>query len=99
MGRQPRRLRRSRLQDGLSSASSIAIFDGAPGRGLGMTDRNLQARAALPSKVQDCLGAWDLEPDGALVATRSSWILPVRRNVPAMLKVARIPDERRGYAL
>jgi streptomycin 6-kinase len=55
--------------------------------------------AAIPQEVAVLLEAWGLQPDGALLATRSSWLLPVRSNVPAMLKVARVPDERRGYAL
>jgi streptomycin 6-kinase len=43
---------------------------------------------------------WNAKPDGALVTTRSSWILPVRwRSISAILKVARTPDERRGYEL
>lgn len=64
-----------------------------------MDDRNPQRVAALPSEVRDYLAAWRLEPDGTLITTRSSWILPVRRDAAVMLKVARIPDERRGYAL
>jgi streptomycin 6-kinase len=43
---------------------------------------------------------WNAEPEGALVTRRSSWVLPVRwRGIAAMLKVARIADERRGYDL
>src|SRR5690606_8942773 len=39
-------------------------------------------------------------PEGALLTTHSSWLLSVRwRNSDAMLKVARTPDERRGYEL
>ena len=39
-------------------------------------------------------------PDGELLTTHSSWILPVRQgDMPAMLKVARIPDEEAGYRL
>jgi streptomycin 6-kinase len=68
-----------------------------------MDDLSLTAEASVPPEVQAFLAAWKLEPDGALIATRSSWILPVRRGdvaiLPAILKVARIPDERRGYAL
>lgn len=46
------------------------------------------------------LAAWALAPDGALITTRSSWVSPVRRaGKPAMLKVARIPDEHAGYRL
>jgi streptomycin 6-kinase len=61
-----------------------------------MDDRN---RSLLPAEVQAQLATWNLKPDGALVTTRSSWVLPVRRDGAAMLKVARIPDERCGYAL
>ena len=64
-----------------------------------MDDRDRQAMAALPSEVLDYLAAWRLKPDGMLQTTRSSWILPVRREAAAMLKVARIPDERCGYSL
>jgi len=64
-----------------------------------MNDRNPQALAALPSEVRDYLAAWRLRTDGGLITTRSSWILPVRRDAAAILKVARIPDERRGYEL
>jgi len=53
----------------------------------------------LPREVSRLLAAWALQPDGALITTRSSWVLPVRRDGVAMLKVARIPDERHGYAL
>jgi streptomycin 6-kinase len=56
-------------------------------------------RAALPREVHAFLTLWNLEPDGALRTTRSSWILPVRPDSSAILKVARIPDERRGYDL
>ncbi|MEZ0168102.1 APH(6)-I family aminoglycoside O-phosphotransferase [Microvirga sp. TS319] len=56
--------------------------------------------AALPSKIGECLEAWRLVPDGSLLTTRSSWVLPVlHEGAPAMLKVARIPDERAGYRL
>lgn len=54
----------------------------------------------LPSKVVDAAAAWGLTRDGPLVTTRSSWVLPVRRDgAAAMLKVARIPDEAAGYRL
>ncbi len=53
----------------------------------------------FPSEVSDLLSTWRLTPDGALITTRSSWVLPVRGEGPAMLKVARIPDERCGYGL
>lgn len=54
----------------------------------------------LPLEVTRHLENWRLVPDGALIATRSSWVLPVRRHDgPAVLKVARIPDEQAGYRL
>ncbi|AGL46255.1 aminoglycoside phosphotransferase family protein [Pseudomonas aeruginosa] len=43
---------------------------------------------------------WRLQRDGALLTTHSSWMLAVRQgDMPAMLKVARIPDEEAGYRL
>ena len=46
------------------------------------------------------LKRWNLSPDGEPVATRSSDLLPVRLDgVPAMLKVARSEEERRGAGL
>ncbi|SMH48269.1 APH(6)-I family aminoglycoside O-phosphotransferase [Azospirillum agricola] len=58
------------------------------------------ARAVVPPEVGQFLEAWRLVPDAPLLSTRSSWVLPVRREgAPAMLKVARIPDERAGYRL
>lgn len=54
----------------------------------------------LPLEVTRHLRNWRLAPDGALIATHSSWVLPVRRHDgPAVLKVARIPDEQAGYRL
>lgn len=56
--------------------------------------------SGLPEEIERYLGDWALIPDGALVVTRSSWVLPVRARLePAMLKVARIPDEQAGYRL
>ncbi|WP_046866639.1 APH(6)-I family aminoglycoside O-phosphotransferase [Microvirga massiliensis] len=56
--------------------------------------------AALPSKVGEFLEAWRLVPDGPLLTTRSSWLVAVQHEgLPAMLKVARIPDEQSGYRL
>lgn len=56
--------------------------------------------ATFPSKVGEFLNAWHLVPDGALLTTHSSWVLPVRHEgSSAMLKVARIPDEQPGYCL
>lgn len=46
------------------------------------------------------LARWDLVPDGEPIETPSSLLLPVRRNgVPAMLKITREEEERRGGAL
>jgi streptomycin 6-kinase len=45
----------------------------------------------------DYLERWDLTPDGDLVITPTSHLLPVRRDgLPAMLKIATEPEERRG---
>jgi streptomycin 6-kinase len=61
---------------------------------------HLTPRNAFAPEVEVLLETWDVKPDGALITTHSSWVLPVRRNAAcAILKVARIPDERRGYAL
>lgn len=47
------------------------------------------------------LERWRLVPDGAVVETRSSRLLPVRtsENAPAMLKLAAAPEERAGARL
>ena len=46
------------------------------------------------------LARWDLVPDGEPITTPSSFLLPVRHNgVPAMLKIAREEEERRGGAV
>jgi streptomycin 6-kinase len=46
------------------------------------------------------LARWDLVPDGEPIGTPSSLLLAVRHNgVPAMLKIAREEEERRGGAL
>ena len=46
---------------------------------------------------ENYLDRWRLEPDGEPIATTTSRMLPVRRDgVPAMLKVATEPEERRG---
>jgi streptomycin 6-kinase len=56
--------------------------------------------AILPPKVIEFLEAWRLVPDDPLLTTRSSWVLPVQHEgFPAMLKIARIPDEQAGYRL
>lgn len=48
----------------------------------------------------DYLGCWGLDPDGAPIVTRSSRILPVRRQgVPAILKIAVEDEEKRGGSL
>jgi streptomycin 6-kinase len=46
------------------------------------------------------LATWNLAPDGALVETLSSWLIPVRRDgTPAMLKIFKpISDERDAAA-
>lgn len=47
-----------------------------------------------------CLKLWTLVPDGEPVATHSSDLLPVHAgDVPAMLKIARSEEERRGAGL
>lgn len=54
----------------------------------------------LPPQANALLTRWRLVPDGDMLTTHSSWILPVRHEAsPAMLKVARIPDEEAGYRL
>lgn len=58
------------------------------------------AHPSLPPHVAMLLESWRLVPDGELLTTRSSWILPVRHmGLPAILKVARTPDEEAGYRL
>lgn len=60
----------------------------------------MTASSGLPQAIASYLAEWTLLPDGALITTRSSWVLPVRCEAePAMLKVARIPDEHAGYEL
>lgn len=54
----------------------------------------------IPPEAAPYLTDWALAPDGPLVTTHSSWVLPVRHGAkPAVLKVARIPDEQAGYRL
>lgn len=56
--------------------------------------------STLPHEVGPFLARWSLVPDGSLITTRSSWVVPVRfQSQSAMLKVARIPDEHAGYRL
>jgi streptomycin 6-kinase len=46
---------------------------------------------------ENYLDRWRLDPDGEPITTATSLLLPVRRDgVPAMLKVATEPEERRG---
>jgi streptomycin 6-kinase len=46
---------------------------------------------------ENYLDRWRLDPDGEPITTVTSRLLPVRRNgVPAMLKIATEPEERRG---
>lgn len=48
----------------------------------------------------DYLARWNLTPDGKPITTHSSHLLPVRRDgVPAMLKIALEPEERRGATI
>ena len=63
-------------------------------------DDPMDSHPHIPAPVATWLERWRLVPDGALLATHSSWVLPVRyEGRPAMLKVARIPDEGAGYRL
>lgn len=56
--------------------------------------------SAFPQELIYHLTEWGLRPDGDLITTRSSWVLPVLcMTEPVMLKVARIADERAGYLL
>lgn len=58
------------------------------------------AHAVIPPEVGRFVELWGLLPDAPLRTTHSSWVLPVRHEgAPAMLKVARTPDERSGYRL
>jgi streptomycin 6-kinase len=60
----------------------------------------MSVHATLPPKVREFLEEWHLVHDGPLLTTHSSWVLPVRHeDSPAVLKVARIPDEQSGYRL
>lgn len=50
--------------------------------------------------LEPYLDRWSLAPDGEPIATHSSDLFPVRyRGAPAMLKIARGDEERRGAAL
>ena len=54
----------------------------------------------MPSPFRPYLQRWNLEPDGAPLATPSSRLLPVRRDGMAMmLKIALAEEERRGGSL
>ncbi|QAY74768.1 3'-kinase [Agromyces protaetiae] len=61
---------------------------------VGPIDPGYGAESALLSK-------WSLRPDGEPLTTPSSRVIPVRTadGVPAMLKLSRIDEERRGGAL
>lgn len=62
-----------------------------------ITDKRIQL---LPPQAADLLQRWKLTLSGELLVTRSSWLLPVQyKYLPALLKVARIPDEEAGYRL
>lgn len=48
----------------------------------------------------DYLKRWDLVADGAAITTHSSRLLPVRQgSLPAMLKIAMVPEEKLGAQL
>ena len=54
----------------------------------------------MPDRFEACIARWGLARDGEAIATHSSDLLPVRRGeVPAMLKLAREAQERRGGLL
>lgn len=58
----------------------------------------MSVSSRFPPEVTAWMERWRLLRDGELLTTHSSWILPVRQgDMPAMLKVARIPDEEAGY--
>lgn len=60
----------------------------------------MSAPSRFPPQVTTWMERWRLQRDGALLTTHSSWVLAVRQgDTPAMLKVARIPDEEAGYRL
>ncbi len=60
----------------------------------------MSASSRFPPQVTAWMERWRLQRDGALLMTHSSWVLAVRQgDMPAMLKVARIPDEEAGYRL
>src|SRR5262245_33970987 len=63
-----------------------------------MHDRNPAEPGAA---IEYYLASWGVTLDGALIETRSSWLVPVRRaGQPAMLKVMRPgSDEAPGIAL
>jgi streptomycin 6-kinase len=55
---------------------------------------------AQAASIDRYLRRWRLAPDGGPIATRSSDLMPVRRaGMPAMLKIARSAEERRGARL
>lgn len=56
--------------------------------------------ATDPADPATCIARWNLQVDGEPLKTHSSLLLPVRHDgVPAMLKIAHEPEERRGGRL
>ena len=56
----------------------------------------------MSDHFDDYLALWDLTPDGSPITTHSARLLPVRRNgdnLPAMLKIATVAEERFGGGL
>lgn len=54
----------------------------------------------MSDSIDACLARWNLRAEGAPVVTHSSTLLPVTGDRgPAMIKIARDPDERRGGAV
>src|SRR5262245_53091606 len=59
-----------------------------------------QCVVKLATMFDDYLKRWELMPDGEPIITRSSRLLPVRSgDLPAMLKIALIDEERIGGLL
>lgn len=57
--------------------------------------------ASINEQIQPAIKRWSLEPDGALIETPSSWVIPVRHDgQPAMLKLIKeTSDEEYAAAL
>ena len=55
----------------------------------------------MEKEIEDYLTRWALEPDGEVLVTDSSYLLPVLHEgaLPAMLKIARCEEEVRGNEL